>query len=230
LKSKRGKCAAAYLAAFATLAGGLTVGVAATATAADTLRINARPERVVVNQHYENVRWRVFGGRWLRNGVDVELMHVRSRETSDFDYDSDPSNGYRGRMRAYDWERMGAYVVKGVGWDADFNEHQLARDRIMIKRAARVALGGRRHHRKYVNLRAKVRKYHGGYPVWRNHRNARVVFKRKTASGWQRIRIKDTNRRGVAKVRVQRWRPARYRAIVRPTSTVWGRGSASIRR
>lgn len=222
--------------AFVTLLAGslFATSTVTTAQAADGPRINARPERVHVNQSYENVRWSVRNRNGCYSDADATLEHVGRRSTADYDYDSRPGDGLSGRLRLYDFERMGKYVVYGEGWNDCIGEFgdavSFRTDYIMVKRTARIALDGNRHHRRKVTLRAKVRKYNGGYPVWRNHRNARVIFQRKTARGWTRIRRDDTNRRGAAKVTVRRAKRARYRAVVRPTATVWGRTSSAIRR
>jgi opacity protein-like surface antigen len=230
MKPTIGKRLTLFLAAFATLVASMAASMAAsagTATAADRARINATPERVVVNQAYENVRWRV--NRRFANGADVTMEHVRSRSYTDSDTDTSPGNGVRGTMRVYEYDRMGKHRVYGVGWDSNYNERRLMPDFIMVKRAARVALSGKRHGR-VVNLRAKVRKYNGSYPTWKNHRNVRVIFQRKTPRGWKRARTDKTNRRGVAAVRVHRPARFRYRALVRQTPTVWGDASRAIRR
>jgi hypothetical protein len=225
---------ALYVASLATVTGGLSAATPITAAqAADGYRINARPERVVVNQSYENIRWSVRNDGCLTD-ADANLEHVRSRNQADFDYDSRPGNGLNGTLRLYNFERMGRYAVYGEGWNDCLGEFgdtsTLATDHIVVKRAARVMLDGNRHHRRFVTLQAKVRKYAGGYPIWRSSRHAMVTFQRKISDGWKRIRRDSTNRRGIAAVTFRTRTRARYRAVVGPSATVWGDASNHIRR
>jgi hypothetical protein len=225
--------ATSYLAALATFAGGLAFAGAPTAVAADGHRINARPERVVVNQTYERVRWSVRNRTGCLSDAGASLEHVGRRSLADYDFDTRTGNGLGGMLRLYDYERMGRYVVYGEGWNeclgAFGGSSSFSRDYITVKRAARVTLNSARHHRR-VTLHAKVRRYAGGYRVWRNHRNARVTFQQRTPRGWKRISADRTNRRGVARVTIRRAKRQRFRAVVRQTPSVWARTSRPIRR
>jgi hypothetical protein len=194
-------------------------------------RINATPERVVVNQSYENVRWSVANDGCLTDG-EATLEHVATRTVADQEYDANEGDGLGSTARLYDWERMGEYRVYGEAWSdcaGEFGDTvPLEGDVIMVKRAARVTLDGNRNGRR-VTLAAKVNRYAGGNPTWANHRGARVIFQQQTTSGWKQVASDRANRRGVATASLRSGRD-RFRAVVLPTSTVWGQTSGDITR
>jgi hypothetical protein len=102
-------------------------------------------------------------------------------------------------------------------------------DVIMVKRDTRIALSAHRHGRR-LSLTAKASRYDDGHPEWVNHRDAKVVFQRKTTRAWKSVRSHATNRRGVATARFRTRNRARYRALLRPTPTAWGERAGAVAR
>lgn len=228
-----GRRLALYLTALSTLTGGLTLTGAAAAGGADGFRVDAKPERVVVDRANEGVRWSVSNPRGCLEDASVTIEHARSHTRAYTTYDTWARDGLSGSLNLYDVSRTGRYRVFGEGWNNCVGKlgaySSFTPDFIMVKRAARVALTSRRHQRR-VNLTARVRKYSGGHRAWTAHSGVRVVFQRKTARGWQRVVVHRADRRGVAAVAFRSADRARYRARVSPTAGVWGDASRGVLR
>lgn len=204
----------------------LSIGTAGPAAAED-LRVVAGPKKVVVNQAYENVSWRVAGSAtgYLED-VDATLEHVSTREQSDWDYAS--SAPWAGSFKFYNWERMGRYVIRSEAYDVDYNEMSVAPAYVVIKRAAAMRFSATRAKGR-VTLRAVVRKYNGSYPTWAAHRGAKVRFQRYLNGSWRTFATRTVARNAVSTLSFRA--PARsYRAVVLETGTVWGKTSGVRRR
>lgn len=208
----------------------LAVGLVVDKTPAQgaQLYFSASPERVVVNQAYENISWTLGGVDSPQvESVEANLEHTSTRETGDFDYATDGDTS--GTFRIYDFDQMGRYTVYGPAYDQDFNEMSVAPTYITIKRASRSALTATRSDR-YVRLRAVTKRYNGGYPMWAAHRGATVAYQRYSGGSWHAIGRRTVPSNGVTKLAVKRATRARYRVVVGQTGTVWNSASAAVRR
>lgn len=200
---------------------------ASPATAAD-LHFTATPKRVVINQSYENVQWKVRGAGVAHvDSVDVTLEHLRTRELADFDFTINGDT--TGKLRIYDFERPGRYRIYGKAYDDEYSKMAVAATRITAKFASRATLGATRNGR-YVTLKVTTKKYDGGYPLWKPHRKAHIVFQRHTKSGWQKLAARVVARNGVNRLTVRKPRAQRYRVVVKQTARVWGDTSRTVRR
>lgn len=204
------------LAAITTL--GLSVGIAGPA-AADGYFV-AGPKKVVVNQSYETISWRLAGAYGV-DSVDATLEHVTTREVSDFDFAYYAP--FSGQFKFYSWERMGRYQVYGESYDTDFYESPVSPAYVTIKRAAVVNLSAARNGRK-VTLTAKTKRFNGGYPTWVNHRNAKVRFQRLAGGTWRTFATRTVPSNGVNKITFRAGKRS-YRAVVAETATVWSDAS-----
>jgi hypothetical protein len=217
----------ARLAIVGILAGGL-VAAAPGSASADDLRYVTSTKKVVVNQSYENVAWHLAGTDVSRvDSVDATLEHVATREVADFDFAYDGETS--GTFRFYDFDRYGTYTVYGEVYDYDYNEMSAAATTLVIKAASKSPLTASRSGA-YVTLRTTTKKYDGGYPRWKNHRNAVVRFQRKTSGGWTTIARRTVPANGVTSARFRRPAPATYRVSVAEASKVWASQSGTVRR
>lgn len=210
------------------LASGATTFVTTTPAAAEDLRIVVEPQRIVVNQSYEFVPWRLAGSDtdWV-DDVDVTLEHLATREYSGSDWSDSPP--FNGQFKFYDWERFGKYHVYGEAWDYDYNEMSVASDYVWIKAASRSPLTINRQGSN-VTLRTVTKRYSGGYPIWKNHRNATVRFQRLSSGSWRTIARRTVPRNGVTQFSYRRAAAATYRVVVGETSRVWGTTARTVRR
>lgn len=197
-----------------------------TAQAAPALYFRATPIKVVVNQSYEWIDWRVAGsGSWQVDYVSADLDHSATREGVDFDYDE---YGVGGRFQFYDWNRMGRYTIHGEAYDQDYNELYIAPTTIMVKRQGRTTLTGSRSGGK-VSLRAVMHRYDGGYPLWQPNAGATVRLQRRTSTGWRAISTRTVPKNGVLTWRFTRPRTT-FRVLVNEAPTVWSSYARAITR
>jgi hypothetical protein len=211
--------------AASTLSVGLIVTAAGPAMADDLRYVG--PKKVVVNQAYENVSWRVAGGDTpYLESVDATLEHVSTREESGFDYAE--SAPWSGTFQFYDWERMGRYQIHGEAYDYDYNDMSVAPTYVMIKRAASMSFSATRSAGR-VTLRTTTKKYLGSYPRWAAHRGATLRFQRFTNGAWRTFATRKVANNGINTVRTRA--PKRsYRVVIAETGTVWGKTSGVRRR
>jgi hypothetical protein len=195
---------------------------------AEDLRYAVSTKKVVVNQSYENIGWRIAGSdSWLADYANVNLEHVGTRDLADFDYsDATPPSS---NLRFYDFYPMGRYRVYGEVYDDDFNEMYAASAYVVIKAASRSTLAATRSGQQ-VLLRATAKKYTGSYPLWANHRSVDLAFQRLTSSGWRTVAWRRVQTNGVAKVTVRRAQRSAYRVVVPEAAAVWGVKSNVARR
>jgi hypothetical protein len=186
------------------------------------------PKRVMVNQAYENIAWRVVGADLpLVDNADATLEHVVTRESAGFDFASAPP--ISGTFQFYDFNRMGRYQVDGAVYDADFNELPAAPGYVVIKRASRSGLTATRSGR-LVTLRGVTRQYTGGFPLWPAYRGNVVRYQRYVAGAWKTIALRKVPASGVTRLTVRRAAAARYRVRVFDQPAVWGSSSRIIRK
>jgi hypothetical protein len=195
---------------------------------ASDLSFSAKPQKVVVNQSYENIDWSLHGDQVSAvDAVDVQLEHVATRSLADLDFTS--GGEVAGTLRLYDYERPGRYVVYGQAWDADLNELAVAPAYVTAKFDARSKLTARRQG-SLVTLTAKTQRYSGGYPLWVGHRNAEVRYQRFVRGAWRTFATRTVPRAGVTQVTVRRVTPLRYRVVSLETKRVWRDVSKPVRR
>ena len=126
---------------------------------------------------------------------------------------------------------MGRFKVYGQAWDtclATQGKIDLSPDYLVIKRAARLRLTAARRGR-YAHLRARARKYDGGYPTWAADRGATVSFQRYYRHRSHRLATRRVGRSGSVSLT---FRHARRPPTARSsgTPTVWGRTSRRLRK
>lgn len=209
-------------------AGLLFGGTTAVESGAD-LTVNS-PERVVVNQAYEWVPWRI-GGHWAHAIEDATVHLERAPSRSVVDLDWTTHRGDRaGRFQVDDFMvRPGRHKVWVDAVDRDYIPMSAKPDFITIKFGSRASLVPKRAGKR-VTLRSRAMRWNSTWSEWTPFRATVVTFQRKTPRGWKFVGRDKPNRRGVAQISVRRKAPARYRAVVRGTAGVWKSTSAVKRR
>jgi hypothetical protein len=202
-------------------------GIPPPAVAAEELHFAATPRKVVANQAYEEVAWKVAGdGAGQVDYASVTLEHVATREAVYFD--SDEGLYPSGILRFYDFEKPGRYRVYGEAYDPDFNEMPIADAYVTIKFAARSVLRAKRDGT-LVKLTAKTKRYTGGYPRWEPHRGARIRLQRRVKGQWETIAQTRVNRTGVTVFSLRQRVTRDYRTVVAPTKRTWPTRSKVVR-
>lgn len=213
-----------------TIAGGVTIqSVSVAASGADPLRFEGTPLKVVVNQSYENIGWRIRGADVSRiESVDATLEHTATRETADFDFDSRASDGFNGTFRLYDWERMGRYTIYGQVYDDNYNKMRAASAHVTVKRQGRTFLTGTRNGQ-WLSLRMVAQRYDGGYPLWAANRGATIRLQRYVKGAWQNQSVRVVPSNGVLTWRYKMPKTS-FRILTTETGSVWASNSKAFAR
>lgn len=129
----------------------------------------------------------------------------------------------------YDWITPGAYKTRdGHAYDADYDDVPVAHDSTVVRFGSRAGISATRSG-KYVTVTGITRRYNPSTQTFTPWGGAKVTIERRYPDGrWAPIVTLNADRTGKVTRRVYTPRTAYWRAIISPTSAVWGRTSPSI--
>jgi hypothetical protein len=193
----------------------------------EPLHLEAGPTRIVIDQSYETIGWRLAGDLTYFDAIDVSLEHASTRKQADFDYAYAPASA--GDLNLHAYQTGGRYVLRAQAYDDNYSRMAVPPVFITAKYASRTWVSVSRKGRS-IALRALAQRYGGGPRPWIANRLARVTFQKLTPQGWRAVAITGVPADGVARAMIP-WRgvKSRYRAVLNESATAWSAISTPVR-
>lgn len=211
----------------ACIASLLSASTAGATDAAESVSITA-PSRVVVDQAYELLPWRLSGvdfddSRDSWEMCSLALEHRATRKTLEYDLEDEHTQGnlridelslkYSAPPGLYD------LVVSCI-------EAGDASTSLVIKWGSRTKVKSVRRNGKKSQVRGRVLRYEGDWTGWKG---ARVTLQRSTRKGWRKVKTVRAGKKGAVAVNAKLPRKAMIRLVTREGKTTFGSTSTGRR-
>lgn len=212
----------------AAITAGVIVLMAWQQPASATTGLDATPEKVVVDQSYENVAVRL-GGVAANESCSIRLENFATRDYVDSDYLIDGVKTTT--LKMYDWQvKPGKHRVMAECTNYDTFTDTTAYDDIVVKFRGYVTNKATRSGA-YVTISGRATRYSGDILSTRAPvPNKTLVLEKKVAGVWKSIKYPTTTSTGAYSIRIYSSAAAYWRVRLPETTKAWSAAAAPVLR
>lgn len=216
-------------AAVMSLCASLLVAAPASAAPPGTCNVRIGPN-LAVDAPFEEFQ-AVLAADCAASGTDYaswDVLHARTGFSNILIFDGTA----RTTMDFYSWEDLGSYKVRpSAAWDYDYEDVSQNTVQLLIKAQSGLNVTATRSG-SIVTLKAGARYYNVGSDEYRPWKKVSVAFQSRTSASapWTTIRTVTANDSGTVSYGVSAPKRTEFRAVLHPTTKIWGRTSATLAR
>lgn len=213
--------------AMACTAGILTATPASAAAGSCSVRIGPN---LAVDAPYEEFNAVLAGDCATANTeyASWDVVHARTGFSNILIFDG-TSRTY---MDFYSWEDLGSYKIRpSFAYDTDGDDVAQNTVAVLVKAQSQLGFSATRNG-SIVTLNATGRYYNVGVDAYQPWKKVSVAFQSRTSptAPWKTIRTVTASDSGKVSYGVRQTNRTEFRAVLNPTTKIWGRSSAAVAR